>query len=59
VTDIVAAIKLQMEDNDHYDIRNNKYYISLTDNFNTLKAVLTLQGNCQVDFTPATRSDMC
>ena len=52
VTDIDAAIKLQMEDNDHYDIRNNKYYISVTANFNTLKAVLTLQGNYQVDFTP-------
>ena len=42
-----------MEDNDHYDIRNNKYYIFVTANFNALKAVLTLQGNYQVDFTPA------
>jgi len=42
-----------MEDNDHYDDDGNKYYISIGANFNTLKAVLTLTNNYQVDFTLA------
>lgn len=53
VADIDAAIRLQMEVNNHYDVENNAHYIAITANFNTLKAVLTLKNNYQVYFTPA------
>jgi len=51
VTD--AAIKLQMEDNNYYDDQGNKYYTTIGANFNTLKAVLTLENSYQVYFTSA------
>jgi len=40
-----------MKTNGHYDSQNNKYYISIAANNSTLKTILTLDNNYQVDFT--------
>lgn len=53
IRDIDAAIKQQMKTNGHYDSQNDnqKYYVSFTANSSTLKTILTLDNNYQVDFT--------
>lgn len=42
-----------MKSNGHYDMVNNTSYITISPNPNTLKAVMTLDTNYQVDFTQA------
>ena len=51
IRDIDAAIKQQMKTNGHYDSQNDKYYVSIAANSSTLKTILTLDNNYQVDFT--------
>jgi len=40
-----------MKTSGHYDNQNDKYYISIAANSSTLKTILTLDNNYQVDFT--------
>ena len=39
-----------MRQNGHYDPTNEEYYITISANSNTLKTVLILENNYQVDF---------
>ena len=51
IRDIDAAIKQQMKTNNHYDSQDDEYYVSIAANSSTLKTILTLDNNYQVDFT--------
>ena len=51
IRDIDVAVKQSMRDNNHYDSQNDKYYISISANSSTLKTILSLNNNYQVDFT--------
>lgn len=53
ITDINDYIKRIMADNGHYDAVNNEYYINIEPNNNTLKSVVDIAANYQVDFTTA------
>ena len=51
ISDINLYIQRIMKDNGHYDSANEKYHIRIKANNNTLRAVLNISGNYQVDFT--------
>ena len=48
--DINNTIKHEMEKKGHYERVNTDYYINISANSNTLKSVLILEKNYQVDF---------
>ena len=50
ITDINDTIQQKMRQNGHYDPTNEEYYIAISANSNTLKSVLILENNYQVDF---------
>ena len=50
IIDINDTIQQKMRQNGHYDSVNEKYYIAISANSNTLKSVLILENNYQVDF---------
>ena len=50
IRDINNTIKQIMRQNGHYDPTNEEYYITISANSNTLKSVLILKNNYQVDF---------
>ena len=50
ITDINDTIQSNMRDNGHYGSDNDDYYITITANSNTLKCVLMLENDYQVDF---------
>lgn len=52
VVDLNYTIQQKMRQNGHYDIVNDDYYIEISANPNTLKSILTLENNYQVDFKP-------
>ncbi len=52
IDDMNEYITQQMKQNSHYDTANNVPYISITANANTLKTVMTIATNYQVDFRP-------
>ena len=53
LTNINSYIIAKMKANNHYDTTNSKANITLEANNNTLRCILTLATNYQVDFTPA------
>lgn len=53
ITDINEHVQRIMKDNGHYDSANNKYYITIEPNNNTLKTVVDIKAGYKVDFTPA------
>ena len=50
ITDINDTLQQKMRQNNHYDSANEDYYITISANSNTLKSVLMLENNYQVDF---------
>ena len=50
IDDINNTIQHEMEKRGHYDPINEDYYINISANSNTLKSVLILEENYQVDF---------
>ena len=50
IIDINDTIQQKMRQNGHYDPMNKEYYIAISANSNTLKSVLILENNYQVDF---------
>ena len=52
IVDINDTIQQKMRQNGHYDSANEKYYITISANSNTLKSVLILENNYHVDFRP-------
>ena len=50
ITDINDTMQQKMRQNGHYDPTNEEYYITISANSNTLKSVLILENNYQVDF---------
>ena len=50
LTDINETIQLEMRKNDHYDKANEKYYINISANTNTLKSVFDIEDGYIVDF---------
>ena len=50
ITDINDTLQQKMRQNGHYDSVNEEYYITISANSNTLKSVLILENNYQVDF---------
>ena len=50
LTDINDTIQQKTRQNGHYDSGNEDYYITISANSNTLKSVLILENNYQVDF---------
>ena len=50
IDDINNAIQHEMEKRTHYDEINEDYYINIAPNTNTLKSVLILEKDYQVDF---------
>ena len=50
IDDINNTIQQEMEKRGHYDSINEDYYINISANSNTLKSVLTLEKDYQVDF---------
>ena len=50
ITDNNDTIQQKMRQNGHYDAVNEEYYITISANTNTLKSVLILSNNYQVDF---------
>ena len=50
IDDINNTIQHEMEKRDHYDSINENYYINISANPNTLKSVLILEKDYQVDF---------
>ena len=50
IDDINNTIKHEMEKRGHYDSVNEDYYINISANSNTLKSVLILEKDYQVDF---------
>ena len=50
IDDINNTIQHEMEKRGHYDEINEDYYINITPNTNTLKSVLILEKDYQVDF---------
>jgi hypothetical protein len=53
ITDINEHIQRVMKERGHYDSAADEYYITLGSNNNTLKAVLEIAANYNVDFTTA------
>ena len=54
IDDINNTIKHEMEKRGHYDSINEDYYINISANSNTLKSVLILEKDYQVDFNHQT-----
>ena len=50
ITDINETIQQNMRQNGHYDPTNEEYYNTISANSNTLKSVIILENNYQVDF---------
>ena len=50
IDDINNTIKHEMEKRGHYDSVNEDYYINISANSNTLKSILILEKDYQVDF---------
>ena len=50
IDDINNTIEHEMEKRGHYDRVNEDYYINISANFNTLKSILILEKDYQVDF---------
>ena len=50
IADINDTIQQRMRQNNHYDANNDEYYITISANTNTLKSILILGNNYQVDF---------
>ena len=50
IDDINNTIKHEMEKRGHYDSINEDYYINISANSNTLKSILILEKDYQVDF---------
>ena len=50
IDDINNTIQHEMKKRGHHDPINEDYYINISANFNTLKSVLILEKNYQVDF---------
>ena len=50
IDDINNTIKHEMEKRGHYDSVNGDYYINISPNSNTLKSILILEKDYQVDF---------
>ena len=50
IDDINNTIQHKMEKRGHYDLINEDYYINISANSNTLKSVLILEKDYQVDF---------
>ena len=50
IDDINNTIQQEMEKRGHHDSINKDYYINISANTNTLKSVLILEKNYQVDF---------
>ena len=53
IVDINDTVQQKMRQNGHYDSANEKYYITISANSNTLKSVLILENNYHVDFRPS------
>src|SRR5215470_3120489 len=51
IADINEYIQRTMKDNGHYDTANDQYYVTIEPNNNTLKSVLAVGTNYNVDFT--------
>lgn len=51
ITDINDTIQQKMRLNGHYDSTNDKYYITISANTNTLKSVLLIENGYQIDFS--------
>ena len=54
IEDINDVIQREMKSNGHWDETNEEYYVSLLANPNTMKAILNIENNYQVDFDPRT-----
>ena len=52
ILDINDTIQSMMRQKGHYDSANDEYYITIYPNTNTLKSILILDNNYQVDFRP-------
>ena len=50
IRDLNGTIQQKMRQNGHYDSGNEDHYITISANSNTLKSVLMLENNYQVDF---------
>ena len=50
IEDMNAVIQRKMKSNGHWDEANEKFYISLLANPNTMKAILNIENNYQVSF---------
>ena len=50
LNDINDTMQQMMRQNGHYDSANEEYYITISANTNTLKAILILENDYQVDF---------
>ena len=50
IDDIYNTIQHEMEKRGHHDLINEDYYINISTNSNTLKSVLILEKDYQVDF---------
>ena len=51
IEDINDVIQKEMKASGHYDEVNEEFYVSIQANPNTLKAILTIENNYQVDFS--------
>ena len=50
IVDINDTVQQKMRQNGHYDSVNEEYYIAISANSNTLKSILILENDYQVDF---------
>ena len=50
IEDINDVIQREMKANDHWDEANEEYYVSILANPNTLRAILNVENNYQVNF---------
>ena len=50
IVDINDTVQQKMRQNGHYDSANEEYYITISANSNTLKSILILENDYQVDF---------
>ena len=51
ISAINAYIQRAMKDAGYYDSTNSAYYITISTNFNTFKAIISLAPNYKIDFT--------
>ena len=50
ITDINDVIQSEMKSNGHWDEANEEFYVSILPNPNTMKAILNIENNYQVNF---------